>query len=235
MRRWSFLEKNIPRLLANPYVGELIIIDETGEDYELLQKNFQDPKLRLFKNETRLGSFLNKLECMKKATFDWICLLDSDNFADEDYFKAACAYADFSLTNMLYLPSKAGPFIFTSLQGQTLTPQVLKEIIESSKKDTFYMAMNTGNHLIPRSAVPVLLEDEFTPLSKECSPYCSIYLNLLLMKAGFNFCIVPNMEYEHIVHDGSLFLTETGLPGKRTIELFIKYQFQQHIIECPDS
>jgi GT2 family glycosyltransferase len=59
MRRWSFLKDSIPAYLARPEVVQVIVCDETGEDYDLLQAAFGDhvsaKKLRLYKNERRLG------------------------------------------------------------------------------------------------------------------------------------------------------------------------------------
>jgi glycosyltransferase involved in cell wall biosynthesis len=96
MNRWNFLKESIPKYLDNKYIKEIVIVDETGEDYaHLLDFYKNEPKIRAFKNETRLGPFLNKLECMKKASYEWICLMDSDNFADLDYFD-----------NFLYIPKK---------------------------------------------------------------------------------------------------------------------------------
>ena len=84
MRRWDFLKINLPKYLKNNYIYEIIITDETGEDFQKVNEFFKnEEKIKIFKNEKRLGPFLNKLECMKKATLEWICLMDSDNFANK--------------------------------------------------------------------------------------------------------------------------------------------------------
>jgi hypothetical protein len=52
MRRWSFLKSMIPVFLARPEVKEVVLCDETGEDYAAAQAAFpENPKLRLYKNE----------------------------------------------------------------------------------------------------------------------------------------------------------------------------------------
>ena len=38
-------------------------------------------------NESRLGPFRNKFKSIKLANSKWIALIDSDNFADNDYFR----------------------------------------------------------------------------------------------------------------------------------------------------
>ena len=39
MRRWSFLKDSLPMYLGRPEVTEVIVCDETGEDYEAIQKS----------------------------------------------------------------------------------------------------------------------------------------------------------------------------------------------------
>ena len=60
MDRWDFLKINLPQYLANPYISEIIISDENGRDAEKIRATFNDPKIRVSVNETRLGPFLNK-------------------------------------------------------------------------------------------------------------------------------------------------------------------------------
>ena len=73
MRRWVFLEKYIPLYLENPYIDEIVIVDETGEDYaKIVSKYSSEPKIRVYQNDKCLGPFLNKLKCMNYATNDWI-------------------------------------------------------------------------------------------------------------------------------------------------------------------
>ena len=89
----SFLKKNIQKYLDNELISEIIISDENGNDIKLIKENFtENSKLKLFKNEKILGPFLNKLKCCKHAKNEWIVLLDSDNFADIDYFKISQKY-----------------------------------------------------------------------------------------------------------------------------------------------
>ena len=88
----SFLSDNLPKYISNPYINEIIINDENGNDFEMIKKNFSNEKLKVYKNESILGPFLNKIDVLKKAKNKWICLMDSDNFADIEYFRVVTEF-----------------------------------------------------------------------------------------------------------------------------------------------
>ena len=78
-------------------IDEIIVCDETGEDYQrILEKyNKGDPNgpIQLYKNETRLGVFKNKIRVASYAKDgNFIALIDSDNFVNRNYFEVAKNY-----------------------------------------------------------------------------------------------------------------------------------------------
>ena len=86
MKRWSFLKTMLPVFLARPEVKEVVLCDETGEDYEAAAAAFsKNPKLRLYKNETRLGIYENKKKVLSLCS-GWVALLDSDNVFPDEWF-----------------------------------------------------------------------------------------------------------------------------------------------------
>jgi hypothetical protein len=217
MNRWNFLNNNIPLYLKNNFIKEIIIFDETGEDYEKIKINYSNEKIKVYKNEKRLGPFLNKLECMKRATCDWICLMDSDNFANISYFDSFMKYVNGMPSNdIIYCPSCALPnFNFTSLQDRLITKKNIKHILNSNKKELLEITFNTGNYILNKKNINIintfLINDEVNQLSKICFPCDVIYMNYLLLMNGQTFIVVPNMYYEHVVHDESIYLKTCDL------------------------
>lgn len=216
MKRWSFLKENLPKYLQNKYIKEIVIVDETGEDYALIQQFYpNEPKIKLFKNDVRLGVFLNKLECMKKASCDWICLIDSDNFADEKtYFDSFLQYVTNNPNkNTIYCPSFAAPnFDFSSIQNIEITQYSIKNLLNSNKKGTLEVCCNVCNFILHKNNVLLIQEilasnTEFNAISKSYFPCDSIFLNYLLLLQNRTLLIVPNMKYEHVVHAGSIYAT----------------------------
>jgi len=218
MIRWNFLRHSLPKYLDNPYIQEIVIVDETGDDIEIIKRVYKDnPKLKLFKNDTVLGPFLNKYECLKKASCDWICLMDSDNFADSDYFENFLSFTKESPDqNVIYCPSFAKPHCdFRFMENFNISKESLKEVrgkIGADKLSKFEMFFNTGNNIFHRSVCDKLqallsTNNEVKEISTKCHPCDVIFKNSLLLEEGYSFISVPKMYYEHRVHGGSIWVT----------------------------
>ena len=206
MRRFSFLKESIPLYLENPHVTELIISDETGEDYLEITSAFSHPKLRVYQNESRLGMLKNKLRAASYATSEYIAILDSDNFADVGYFEAFktfIASKDVPFQS-LFLPCMAKPnFNYRQWIGFPITKNNVKQLYPGI--DT---CLNTMNLIVARdffSTIDILLDK---PLCDEIGCYDSQYFSLYVMfDLNGSLFIVDNMEYEHRVHEESGWLT----------------------------
>ena len=96
----NFLNKYLDsylEYLKQGHIDEIIISDETGEDYNKIYKKYGDyinlnTNFRIYKNDTVLGVFKNKLKVCSYAYNEYIALIDSDNFADITYFKTIQKY-----------------------------------------------------------------------------------------------------------------------------------------------
>jgi hypothetical protein len=108
-----FLKKYLQEYIDNDLINEIIITDENGNDIEKIKQFYPDnPKLILVKNESILGPFLNKLKACNLAKNEWIALIDSDNFADKNYFLVAKKYINDNINNqknIILAPSFAKP------------------------------------------------------------------------------------------------------------------------------
>jgi len=216
----TFLHKNLPQYLAIDLINEIIISDENGNDVAKIREAFPDhPKLRLFVNETRQGPLLNKLRACSHARNEWIALLDSDNFAGADYFAAAKDYIDRALVEShkktaILAPIKSRPrFDFTYLSCLTYRSgefyknhQFERTHPVESGQSPGITLMNTGNFVINK----YLMDNVDLTYEKnlEWSSCCDvIYLNTLFFEQlDAHLHIVPGMEYDHALHDGSIYL-----------------------------
>ena len=167
----KFLSTYLVKYLENEYINEIVITDENGNDIEKIKSAFPDNnKLILIKNQTRLGPFLNKISACSAAKNEWIVLMDSDNFADKNYFITAKKCIEEIIgeqKNIILAPSKALPnFDYSHLSGITY------------KKGNFN------------------LNKKFEEINKR--PHNSPSTTFMY--------VVPNLEYQHVVHDGSIYL-----------------------------
>lgn len=223
-RYHDFLSTNLPKYISNPYIDEVIIADENGNDYNLLLEHFSnETKLKVFRNETILGPFLNKLNVLRKAKNQWIVLIDSDNFADLNYFETIHHYIS---TNSLHdftvlMPSFAKPnFNYKDFENQIMTKNNIKNI-EKINNLMFNCLINTGNYVLNKKLVDnISLEHESKEII-ETSSACDVkYFNLLLLEQfpEIEFHVVKNLEYHHVVHANSIYL-QTCIKFQNTINI----------------
>ena len=206
----SFLKGYLEEYINNDLIDEIIITDENGNDIEKIKQFYQDnTKLILVKNERKLGPFLNKLKACKIAKNEWIALIDSDNFANKDYFLVAKKYIYENISNeknVILAPSFAKPnFNYSQFSGIVLK----NEYFKNNKNMQFNSAtlMNTGNYIINKYLIDNLnIDNEMNNISQSSS--CDvIYFNTLLFEQlDLNLHVVPGLEYEHVVHNGSVYL-----------------------------
>ena len=206
----TFLKKNIPKYLDNELISEIIISDENGNDIKLIQEHFPNKtKLKLFKNEKILGPFLNKIQCCKYASNEWIALIDSDNFTDFHYFIIANQYI--SGSNSVNKESIISPYLampnfdYGFMSNVILTKNNIKKYYS---KPMFNCFINTGNYILNKYLIDNLNIDDEARLI-EISSACDVKLiNTLFMEQfeNLNIHVVENMKYEHVVHDESIYL-----------------------------
>jgi glycosyltransferase involved in cell wall biosynthesis len=212
MKRWKFLKENIPLFLSRPEVLEVVIVDETGEDTKAIQASsfYNDPKLRVYTNESRLGIYHNKRKALSLAKAPWVALIDSDNSFPESWFEQLADSIDLQNEKMMY-----GSASFRSVNIVTGDVQHHCKYFENMKlnKDTWNdvvykipkwnFLLNDGNWVLHRSAIKHLPE-----VVSKGAKYCdAIYSLRCLIQAGYTIWYVPELSYIHTVHPESSWLT----------------------------
>jgi hypothetical protein len=212
----KFLSRYLPEYINNGLINEIIITDENGNDIDKIEKVFNSDKLKLFKNSTRLGPFLNKLSACSRASNEWIVLIDSDNFADEKYFQIVNEYIHNNILgkNVILAPCFAKPrFNYSHLSGFIYKKGSFNNNrqIESTRLNGSFTCsetlMNTGNYVINKYLIENLNLTNETENIRKSSACDVIYFNTLLFEQlELNLHVVPNLEYDHVVHDGSVYI-----------------------------
>ena len=215
----SFLRKSIEKYLTMDLVDEIIITDETGDDVRKIKETFGDcPKIRTYVNYQRLGPFMNKYKCCKLAKNHWIALIDSDNFADENYFNEAKKYIHDkrldTAKNVIIAPSFAKPnFDYRHLGGQICRNKQMNKVRDhdantrNADQQSLDVFMNTGNYVMCKdliSDIDLSKEISCLHLSSACDV---LYFNTLLFEQlDLHIHIDANLQYDHSVHDESIYL-----------------------------
>ena len=214
----GFLSRYLVQYLSNELIDEIVISDENGNDVNKIKSVYPDNnKLKLFTNERRLGPLLNKMKACSHAKNEWIVLMDSDNFAANDYFVKAKNYINTNIgsqKNIILAPSKARPnFDYSHLsgfiykRGEFSKNKNLEKNLMKGNHTCSETLMNTGNYVINKYLLDnISFKNEGDNCSK--SSACDvIYFNTLLFEQlDLNLHVVPQMEYDHVVHNGSIYI-----------------------------
>jgi GT2 family glycosyltransferase len=210
MNRWTtFLKKQFPIYVDHPKIASIVVCDETGHDLESICQDGYDtnPKVRLFQNETRLGIYGNKRQCLLSSSTEFVALLDSDNFFDPEFFTEAlrCIERDGDASkktvycagkNIRHLESGETEERIRHFNGMKITRDNWNTIL---KTPGWNFLLNNGNCIWPRDVVR-----HFPELSdSEIAAADSILAAKLAVEAGYTLSIEPTLQYKHMVHSDS--------------------------------
>jgi hypothetical protein len=211
----NFLEKYLKiyiEYLKNGIISEIVICDENGNDYEKISNKYgyiiNNINFKIFKNDSVLGVFKNKIKVCSLSTSKYIALIDSDNFCDKNYFLTATNYINekensFS-NNIVLSPSFAKPnFNYKYFENSIVNKSNLKEYFDNSN---FQILLNTGNYILNRSIIENINYDK-SLLYNNISACDVLFFNLLLFQQfdDLNIHIIKDLEYDHIIHSGSIY------------------------------
>lgn len=252
----TFLGKYLEQymtFLKDGIIDEIVIADETGNDYNKIFQKYKDSildthsRIKLIKNSKVLGVFLNKLQVCNLASNKYVALIDSDNFADRDYFINAKKYIvglnsnrnnsdndyssnDYSSNDIIIAPSFAKPhepLNYKKYCETVITKKNIKQFINDIRFQTF---LNTGNYILSQNITKNInynISNQPNILDNITS--CDvIFFNLLALQqfANLEMHIVNNMEYIHNVHDDSEYL-KTHHICDTTLNNFVLPQYYQ--------
>jgi glycosyltransferase involved in cell wall biosynthesis len=199
------------QVLDNDLVGEIVIVDDYSDIniYAELWNKIQElhtDKVFLLRNAENKGAFLNKYEAVKKCTGDWVILLDCDNKIDNDYIEKVNALD--KKQDTLYCPEVIYSLHKTKIQWlyKEFNTLVLdKWNIKSYIEDKLFgTCMNTGNFFFNRQEYLDVVE--LSRIDKRLYMLDSFYFNYLWLAKSNKMVVVPDLYYEHRIHDGSYYL-----------------------------
>lgn len=197
-QRYEMLLRCIAYPLVDDRVDEIIIVDDHSTDDSFKKLTImldRVRKVKLFRNSYNMDCYANKREALRNATNDWCILFDSDNVLGKDYIDKLYEQAVWD-DNMAYLPSFAKPhFDYRAHEGLVYTKENVHRYMQHDK---FRCALNTANYFVNRNTYLELWNEDVNPHTAD-----SMYMNFRYLVAGKTLAIVPGLQYEHLVHEGS--------------------------------
>jgi glycosyltransferase involved in cell wall biosynthesis len=216
-KRFSFLEKTLPKYLLLQEVQEIIIGDETGEDIDLILKQTwgSNSKFTFLRNKERMGAYHNKLNVLKYVKTEWVALIDSDNEVSSEYFQPLFNYWNLNGSNPKYVylpadiksidirnPNDIPSYRIRHFENRVVDKSGWNQLRREQNAD---YALNMGNCVFHRDANFYMPDS----IQKDVMVECKL-VNKLLLMANFSLVFVPKMTYNHIAHHGSHYLQNQG-------------------------
>jgi hypothetical protein len=211
--RSELVIESFTHVINDDRINEIIISDDFSDikiynDLNNKIQNINNPKIKLYRNESNLGAFLNKQKSVILSNNDWIILLDSDNIINTDYIDTIIDKND---TKTIYCPSHA---ICSSSRlnykscVSVLSKKDYKNIINNGRSiwDSIF---NTGNYFFyKKTYLECIDKEEIIKNPFAADVYYMIYL-LFKNIENSKFEVVNGLSYHHRLHSSSYFLNNS--------------------------
>tara|TARA_Y100001980_G_C14534358_1_gene310724 strand:+ start:1007 stop:1702 length:696 start_codon:yes stop_codon:yes gene_type:complete len=204
----NFLSKFLPKYIKNDLIDEIIISDENGNDAKKISERFKDnSKIKLYVNEERKGAFLNKITVCKYAKNTWIALIDSDNYADIDYFTLA---QDKINNNNYHKETIIAPYFSNGIKFNEDLVVNKDNITNLRGEGKLGKLLNTGNFIINKYLIEnIKLTSEILNFKDYGYDVYHFYLILFQQYNNLNINTLKELEYIHSVHSCNYFVLES--------------------------
>jgi glycosyltransferase involved in cell wall biosynthesis len=227
--RYEMTIESFAKVLNDQRIDDIVIMDDCSTDksfikiHESLSSN---KKISFHTRIENVGMSRNKRDAISHAKNEWAIIFDSDNIIGPDYLDAfynhtlADTRNNFTehFYNCIFCPDFAKPNFdyraFSRAQPPTYGIYNAKDAARCMIDSRFNCLMNTCNYIVNRDFY--LQAYKHNPQHKASD---TIWHNYNHLKAGGLFAVVPNMQYEHRVHDGSGFMQEAQYNMQKSEEV----------------
>lgn len=199
---------SISKVLDDDRLDDFILLDDCSRDgsYEKLRDYYNGhPKVRVIQQYQNRGMSYNKKSAIALAKYDYVAIWDSDNTFDKTYidsFYKTISHPAWPVNSLtMLLPEWARPtFDYRAFSGRFFDIGTCKEDMNDPM---FKCLLNTCNCIVPK--------DFYLDVFKENSDIKAtdtLWMNYLWLKRGYQFYVVPGMQYDHLQHEKSGFLQD---------------------------
>lgn len=201
---WSI--RTIDNMHNYGFVSEIVLTLEPGFEQRIISATRNYKKVRLIKNEQKLGSFRNKIKVVSECKDEWVALFDSDNVFGAAYIGAW--YNEKKNKEVIYSPSMGLPVLnYEKFIGMDID---FKKAVSMMADNQFNMLMNTMNYIFYREKYLDSMRDaiasSYDPVAAD-----GIWANFNCWKNGMIMRVLKGMVYNHSVHPGSTYLMNAGV------------------------
>lgn len=202
--RTELLFESFIHVLDDDRVNEIVIIDDFSDVDKwnwvvdkVMDLGDRNSKIVISRNYKNLDCYRNKREVISMASNQWAIIGDSDNVFTKQYIDRIENLWIAGLNEQtVYQPSFAKPnFNFQNYEGLLINKF---NVGKYATDGMFCTMLNAMNYLVNRDEYLKVWDGSIDPVTSD-----SIYQNYNWLKAGNSIYVVPGLEYEHRVHNGS--------------------------------
>lgn len=196
--RTDLLFEAVAPFLTDNRVTEIVISDDCSREdvyVEIIAKYNDIAKVEIFRNDSTKDCYYNKRQAVKRATCEWVLLLDSDNVFPADFVDVLYSQKPWN-QSWAYAPEFARPhFNFADLRGVAISRNNVASCLPVGSCETMLNAMN---YFVNRDEYLRVWDKSVDPVTSD-----SLFQNYNWLKAGNTIYVTPGLQYDHRVHDGS--------------------------------
>ena len=196
--RTALLFESYKNVVDDERISEIIISDDASDIdlfNEVKLEIEKHPKIKLYRNLINQDCYYNKYTAVSLATNEWVILLDSDNVINKSYIDCLFEIKKWD-NDTSYMPSWAMPlFDYRAYNGLRFTKENIASYIDKHMVST---CLNCANYFVNREEYMSAFDPNVNPHTAD-----SIFINYNLLNNGNAIEIVPDLVYEHRVHNGS--------------------------------
>lgn len=210
--------KSFDKVINDDRIGEVVISSDAdeGEQWDKLQEYCKyQPKIKLVRNNKRLGVYGNKHASVKAATHKWVIVFDSDNVLYPQYIDIIYSYV--WKEDVVFAPEFAKPqFDYRHFGGKVVDRSNVAKFMNIKLFDCL---LNTMNYFVCRDTYLKVWKPKDGIIGAD-----SIYHNMQWLKAGNKIAVLKGLQYDHAVHNGSYFqsVAKQTTPLLKNIERELK-------------
>ena len=211
-----FMEDTLKYIVTDPRITDIVITDDSSkpEDLKKLEEIIKPyPQIKLFKNNTNLGVFPNKMKALSKCSNKWAVLLDSDNMLEKKYIDAIYQEKKWN-ENMVYAPEWAKTFPgnhSSMLNYKWLSNKIIDKtkVMQLRSNSKFKCVVNTGNYFLNVKNFIYTMDTSALKFDDSMSCIDVFYANHIWLMNGNKIKIVKGMEYSHRLHKSSTYTVKS--------------------------
>lgn len=205
--RVDMVMRSFEKVADDPRISAIIIYDDNSdkEAYnDLFVRTLYMDNVYLFAGRQNVGCYHNKAQAIREADLlndsEYAILLDSDNVIDTSYldalFRVPESYWD---GKTILAPDFARPhFDYQRFSAMYLDKKYIKQFIPTMSRTRFDCLINCANYVVPVKEYLRVFDPDFNPWTCD-----TVYQLYNWLKAGNGMYVVPGMQYDHLIHDGS--------------------------------